>query len=118
MLKMDLNQIKEFIVQGNLHAFYVSPEWRRLRREVLAEDKGECQICKAKGRYKPASHVHHVNYLRKHPELALSKTYRDDDGILKRNLISVCKECHETVCHPARLPYHGTKPKPLTEERW
>ena len=115
---MTAKMIQQLIASGNIHKFYVSPEWRRLRREVLAADKGECQICKAKGFYKPANHVHHVNYVRKHPELALSKTYVDDDGNVKRNLVSVCKECHETVCHPERLPYHGKKQKPLTAERW
>lgn len=94
--------------------FYLSREWRHLRAEILAQDKEACQICKAKGLYTHATYVHHVNYLALHPELALSKFYLKD-GVYVRNLITVCKNCHETVCHPERLRH--TKP-PLTEERW
>ncbi len=95
--------------------FYLSKEWRHLRQEVLSADKYECQHCKAKGKYTRATHVHHVNHLDKHPELALEKYYTDSSGNTKRNLISVCKDCHETVCHPERLTH--SKP-PLNEERW
>ena len=94
--------------------FYHSKEWRQLRRDILTADKRECQLCKEKGKYTKATHVHHVNHLDKHPELALKKHY--SDGIeQKRNLMSVCKDCHETVCHPERLRH--TK-KPLNDERW
>lgn len=96
--------------------FYESKEWRRLRKEVLQEDKHECQIHKANGQYARANHVHHVNHLDRHPELALEKYYIDENGKRQRNLISVCKDCHETVCHPERLRWN--KKEPLTEERW
>ncbi|HZK71503.1 MAG TPA: HNH endonuclease, partial [Clostridia bacterium] len=87
--------------------FYESKYWRRLRKDVLNDDKWECQICKIqKHKYTKANHVHHVNYLKLHPELALSKFYIDDDGNVKRQLISVCKNCHETVCHPERLRWN------------
>lgn len=94
--------------------FYQSKEWRRLRRDVLSADKFECQFCKAKGKYTRATHVHHVKHLDDFPELALEKYY-PDNGVQKRNLMSVCKDCHETVCHPERLRH--TK-KPLNDERW
>ena len=95
--------------------FYISKEWRRLRQDVLKADKYECQFCKVNGKYTKATTVHHVNHLDKHPELALEKYYTDNNGNVKRNLISVCKDCHETVCHPERLRH--TK-EPLNEERW
>ena len=79
-------------------------------------DKYECQHCKAKGKYTRATICHHVNYLKLHPELALEKYYVDDDGNVKRQLISTCKNCHETVCHPERLRWNI--PEPLTQERW
>lgn len=107
-------EIRKFIAKGQIHKFYVSSEWRRLRKEVLADDKNECVICKSKGKYTRANHVHHVNYVRKHPELALSETYVDGNGNVKRNLISVCHECHETVCHPERL--YKPKPEPWDED--
>lgn len=94
--------------------FYDTKEWRRLRAEVLAEDRYECQECKRQGYYRRATHVHHVNYVTLHPELALCKTYVDDEGNVKRNLISLCRDCHEKI-HGYRQP---EKPAPLTEERW
>ncbi|MFT3952769.1 MAG: HNH endonuclease [Oscillospiraceae bacterium] len=101
----------------NIHAFYVSPEWRKLRKEILAADKFECQICKASGRYTRADRVHHVNHVDKHPEMALQMAYTDDRGNTQRNLISVCRYCHETVCHPERMR-QTPKKQPITRERW
>lgn len=95
--------------------FYLSYKWKKKRREVLAMDRNECQICKAKGKYRNATHVHHVKHLEDHPELGLEVWYFED-GVKKRNLLSVCKECHETVCHPERLRWN--KKEPLNEERW
>lgn len=108
--------IRECIKHNDMSSFYTSKEWRRLRQEVLRADKGECQVCKARGCYTKANHVHHINYVRKHPEIALSKYYINDDGNTKRNLISVCRNCHETVCHPERLRWNVKEP--LTIERW
>ena len=96
--------------------FYDTPEWRRKRREILKRDKGECQVHKAKGEYRRATHVHHVKHLDKYPELALEDYYIDEHGEKQRQLISVCKDCHETVCHPERLRWN--KKEALTEERW
>jgi len=107
--------VQSLIDEDRLHDFYVSRWWLRLRAEVLAEYKYECQDCKAKGFYTKANHVHHVQYVKRHPELALSKFYVYN-GKEYRNLVPVCKNCHETVCHPERLRYN--KRKPLTVERW
>jgi hypothetical protein len=109
-----LRQLKQLIASGNVHDFYVSPEWRHLRAEVLDEQKNECQEHRKRGSYARANHVHHVNYLRNHPELALSKWYLDKNEIPRRNLIVVCKDCHETVCHPERLRH--SKPEPWPED--
>lgn len=80
---------------------------------MLRELKSECQHCKAKGFYAEATHVHHVQYVKKHPELALSKYYVYNDKEY-RNLIPLCHECHE-IAHD----YRRKKVKrPLTEERW
>ncbi len=107
--------ITKLIADDRLEEFYNSKYWRRLRKEVLAEYKDECQECKAKGFYVKANTVHHVQYVRKHPRYAMSKTYIFQ-GKEYKNLIPVCKECHETVCHPERLKYK--KKEPITEERW
>ena len=97
--------------------FYNSKEWRRLRREVLKDDKNECLLCKMRGFHIRATVCHHVNHLRKHPELALEKFYVDDDGNIKRNLVSRCKNCHEVYDHPERMRKYEIK-EPLNLERW
>ncbi len=107
--------ISGLIAENRLEEFYVSKQWRRLRKDVLKDYKDECQECKKRGFYSKANHVHHVQYVRRHPMLALSRTYMFQ-GKEYINLIPVCKECHETVCHPERLRHN--KKEPLTEERW
>ena len=105
--------ISKLIAEDRLHEFYVSRYWRRLRKEILAEHKHECQDCKAKGFYTKANHVHHNQFVRKHPRLALSKTYTFK-GKEYINLIPLCHDCHEQR--------HGYRQKgkeePLTKERW
>ena len=105
--------VQGLIDSGNIHAFYVSRYWQWLRNIVLKEYKYECQHCKAKGFYTKATHVHHVQYVLKHPRYALSRTY-----IFKvreyNNLIPMCHDCHERV-HDYR---QKEKKKPLTVERW
>ena len=99
------------------NSFYDSPEWRAKRRQILAADRHECQECKRRGRYSRAVIVHHVQHLEDHPELALSDVYTDAHGVERRQLVSVCRDCHETVCHPERL--RRTEPDaPPTVERW
>ncbi len=94
--------------------FYELKEWRKLRKEVLKLDKYECQMCKDIGLYKKSDTVHHINYVKLHPELALSKYYVDSEGNMKRNLVSLCHNCHEKA-HNYRQKQIS---KPLTEERW
>jgi hypothetical protein len=38
-------------------------------------------------------------------------------GAEVRNLITVCRECHETVCHPEKT-WTAERKEPVTEERW
>jgi len=106
--------IRRLISEDRLHEFYVSPEWRKLRKEILREHKKDgCFDCKAKGFYRKADTVHHVQYVKNYPELALSKTYIYQ-GKEYHNLIPLCHDCHE-----ARHGYRQKeKKKPLTEERW
>lgn len=95
--KIDTDWIREQIKAGNVHAFYKSTAWKHLRQTVLKAQNHECQLCKAKGIYKRASTVHHVNHLRTHPELALSVK----DGAGQINLLAVCDECHYSLHHSA-----------------
>jgi 5-methylcytosine-specific restriction endonuclease McrA len=105
--------ISKLIAEDRLEEFYNSKEWRHLRKEILIEYKYECQDCKAKGIYTKANHVHHVQYVRKHPRYALSKIYIFQE-IVYINLIPLCHDCHERR--------HGYRQKDkkelLNEERW
>ena len=105
--------VQALISQNDLHRFYVSTPWLKLRAEILQEYKNECQHCKTKGWYKKANTVHHVQYVRRHPSLALSKTYiwQGEECI---NLIPLCHSCHEEV-HGYR---QKKKKEPLCPERW
>ena len=104
--------VSKLIDEDRLHEFYVSRWWRRLRKEILEEYKHECQDCKAKGFYTKASHVHHQQYVRKHPRLALSRKYMFK-GKEYINLVPLCHDCHEI-----RHGYRQKEKKLLTEERW
>jgi hypothetical protein len=90
----------------NIHAFYVSEPWKKLRREVLEEQNKECQMCKAEGKYKRATTVHHIKHVKEFPWLALTKS----------NLMCVCNECHNKL-HPEKLVKYKAKEQ-INEERW
>ena len=99
---------------GRENVWYNSEPWRSIRRLVLKEDKYECQICKNRGRYSRATIVHHVKHLRDRPDLALSIC---DPDTGERQLISVCKRCHEELHPESQRQYRQSEP-PVTEERW
>ena len=93
---------------------YNNQTWRNLRIKILAQDKYECQICRANKRYAPAVIVHHVNHADARPDLFLSQFYADADGTLQRNLVSLCRDCHEREHNNLGK----LRPAPLTPERW
>ena len=93
--------------------FYQSPQWRRMRREVMQEHNGECLACKARGGYARAEMVHHVWYLGTHPELALARRYWSG-GQAYLQLVPLCHSCHED----AHMHRHADARPPLTPERW
>lgn len=108
-----LSQLRMLIGDGQKHRFYDWPEWGQTRADVLAMDNTECVRCRQTyRRFRPAVLVHHVKHLEDRPDLALSIW----DGE-ERQLVSLCRQCHEEV-HPERSfrPRH-TAP-PLTAERW
>lgn len=102
-------------MRGFVDPFYVSPEWRKKRIEILEKDRYECRHCKARGKYTRASVVHHVCHLDCRPELALCDEYTDVEGNAHRQLVSLCKECHER--EHSHLKQHKVAP-PVTLERW
>lgn len=113
MQNRDIEFVKRCISNNDIHSFYIWKPWLIVRKSVLEMDRYECQDCKAKGKYTKAKTVHHNNYVKKHPELALEIWYTWK-GQKKRNLISLCHDCHEER-HGYRKP---EEKKPLTEEMW
>lgn len=112
---MDVDEAVKCVAK-NPQVFYTSYAWKQKRREVLALDKFECQYCKARGRYRPATMVHHVKHLRDRPDLALSIWDIQPDGTRERQLISLCYSCHEKL-HPKILRQYRKK-VPITSEKW
>jgi hypothetical protein len=111
-----LEFVRQCIADDNVHAFYTCWVWLKRREEILELDKRECQYCKARGKYKRATTVHHAKHLKEYPELALNLYYIDDDGRQQRQLISTCFDCHEEQ-HPERRKNFGDIER-LTPERW
>lgn len=96
--------------------FYETRAWKNFSRHIRTNDK-ECLICKASGKFSPAEIAHHVNHLRDRPDLAFDLTFVDADGNEQRNIISVCRQCHEDQ-HPENFRRVMTQKKFVTEERW
>ena len=112
-----LEQLRKLTATGREDLFYSWSEWAGtdgVRQAVLKLDNCECQICKARGKYSRGSIVHHVKHLRERPDLALS-IFDPDTG--ERQLVTVCKACHEEE-HPESLRRCAPSKAPLTAERW
>lgn len=89
--------IRELMDEGRPYAFYQSPEWRRLRADVLADHHGECEMCEAEGKYGRAVTVHHEHEVRDEPSLALTRYLRQADGSLREVLHPLCDHHHNLV---------------------
>lgn len=112
---MKLKQLINLINAGNEHEFYTWTEWIKMRQDVLKLDHYECQRCrKIKHKYRKAKIVHHVKHLKDCPNLALS-IWDEESG--ERQLISVCKQCHEEL-HPESQRQFKNIREPITKERW
>ena len=75
--------------------FYSSPAWKNLRKVVLKERGGLCEMCLKKGIYRAATLVHHIV-----PVTAENVT---DAAISlnKDNCMALCADCHAAV-HSSR----------------
>lgn len=101
--------IRSLQAEDQLWKFYKSKDWKDLKRKILRQDHYECQVCKRSGivtRYEvihgrmvKLQTVHHVMHVTEHPELALSEFYTDSSGSRQRQLITICKACHNKE-HP------------------
>lgn len=105
--------IEDLIQQGKLWKFYKTEEWLTLKKEVLRENHNECVRCREKGRVTKAVEVHHVRYVRRYPELALSRTYTWK-GKEYPNIIPLCHDCHDAE----HERFKHRKMQQFNEERW
>ena len=111
---MQTEKLQQLIDDGKTDNFYQWAVWKQMREQVMKHDHNECQICKAKGRYRKGVIVHHVKHLKDRPDLALSMW----DGE-ERQLITVCKQCHEELHPESQRQYITSEPKGfVNEERW
>ena len=105
---------------GALWRFYKTPEWRRLRRQVLERWHGECAWCAgaAPSLVVRAETVPHVYPVKTHPAWALSEFVTTPEGKRVRNLVPLCHDCHDRAHQ--RMGYRPSPPSapPLTPERW
>lgn len=111
---VDEEWIRELIRTKKLYKFYKTPEWLTLRQSVLEEQHNECEWCRERGKITGAVEVHHVQWVKKHPELALSRTYTFN-GEERRNLIALCHDCHDSA-HD-RIG-HAAPAEQFNQERW
>lgn len=115
MTRTQLARLRALIDAGQEERFYSWKPWKRLSLRVRELDHHECQHCKAAGKYSPAEIVHHVKHLRERPDLALSIW---DPDTKERQLVTLCRACHERE-HPERMrTTTSAAASPLTVERW
>ena len=114
MTPYKLARLTAMLAAGRENVWYNSGDWAAVKAAVKQIDHNDCLICKAMGRRRAAHIVHHVRHLRDRPDLALS-IYDPDTGA--RQLISVCKDCHERLHPESQRQYRPSKP-PVTVERW
>ena len=69
--------------QQSRHKRGYGTAWDKLRLRILARDSHLCQVCLAKGRPTPATHVDHI--------LAKAKGGTDSES----NLRAICRPCHD-----------------------
>lgn len=110
-----IQEILEMSRKNDMRRFYNSKGWRKLSHAVIAENHNECFLCRLKGRVTPATITHHVNELKKRPDLAYSRTFIDDKGKVQRQLMPLCWSCHEEIHERGMFSYlaHFNN-----EERW
>ena len=113
--------IRQLIEEDALWKFYKSNEWMELKDDVMRDAHYECQHCLKKGKYTRAEMVHHINEVRKRPDLALTRECVDP--ITKEstaNLVALCNSCHELE-HPDRFGNYRERrgiERFTNDERW
>lgn len=105
--------ITQLIKEDKLYKFYKSKKWKQKKEKILREFHNECAWCRKKGKISEAETVHHIQFVKKYPSLALSEFYTYQ-GEQHRNLVPLCHDCHD-MAH-GRMKYQ--KREQFNEERW
>lgn len=90
-------EIVSMVINNDTRPFYNSREWRKLSKRVIKDGNFECFMCRKRGVVSTAVLTHHWNELKKRPDLAYSRTYVDEHGDVKPQLIPLCHDCHEKI---------------------
>ena len=116
MTRTQLARLRALIDAGQEERFYSWKPWKRLSLRVRELDHNECQHCKERGKCTTEDLiVHHIKTLRERPDLALSIW---DPETKERQLVTLCRGCHEAE-HPERMrKATSAAASPLTVERW
>lgn len=77
------------MAQAFSKSFYSSAAWQDCRNEYMKCARYLCEDCMARGIYKPAKEVHHIE------ELTPENIYRPEISLNFNNLVALCKECHK-----------------------
>lgn len=110
--------LDECIKKDDMHAFYISNEWKKKRLRIMERDHYECQKCRGRGKIKilkpnssrrdQRAYVHHIRHLKDYPELALTDS----------NLVTLCFSCHEEEHIDERNLFRKNKEGFTNEEKW
>ena len=118
MYYFSTGEIAAMVISGDTSAFYNSRSWRKLSHEIIAEGNNECLWCKQAGKYSPAVLTHHLNELKKRPDLAYSRTFVDEKGETRQQLIPLCNDCHEKTHKRGKYAELQEKRGFWQEEKW
>lgn len=108
--------IRRLIKQNHIERFYLTDDWKEMRKDVIEENHNECFKCKERGKITTAECVHHVLHVKDRPDLALSKYYTDAEGMKHIQLMPLCNACHN-IEHPEKLQRKETE-RFTNKERW
>jgi len=94
-------------IQGR-HQFYLSKEWKGIRKVVLAR-QSFCVECKKEGRLVEATEVDHIIDIQDAPERCLDLA----------NLQGLCKSCHSKKTFQTSKGFCNHKPTPRSKQlKW
>ena len=72
-------------------AFYSTPAWKNLRKAVLSERGGLCEMCLKKGIYRAATLVHHI------VPVTAENVRNAEISLNKDNCMALCADCHAAI---------------------